>query len=148
MRRREFITFLSGTAIAWPLVARAQQPKTPAVGYVHSGSLDGERRQVDAFRRALNEAGYIEGQNVAIEYRWAEGHFDLVPARSFLTHRDRLPLNFCAPQHMQVCGLSEAGNRQRLSAEVSSHWDQRAPRNDRLSNRPLHPHCYTRQSHG
>jgi len=53
----------------------------PVVGYVHPGSSDGERRQVDAFHRALNEAGYIEGQNVAIEYRWAEGHFDPVPLR-------------------------------------------------------------------
>jgi putative tryptophan/tyrosine transport system substrate-binding protein len=51
----------------------------PVIGYVHPGSLDGERRQVDAFHRALNEAGYTAGQNVAIEYRWAEGHFDRVP---------------------------------------------------------------------
>jgi putative tryptophan/tyrosine transport system substrate-binding protein len=79
MRRREFITFIVGAAAAAPLVASAQQ-STPVVGYVHPGSLDGERRQVDAFHRALDEAGFMEGQNVKIEYRWAEGHFDRVPA--------------------------------------------------------------------
>ena len=57
-----------------------QQPAMPVIGYVHSGSLGGERRQVDAFHRALNEAGYAEGRNLGIEYRWAEGHFDHVPA--------------------------------------------------------------------
>jgi putative tryptophan/tyrosine transport system substrate-binding protein len=77
--RRQFIAALGGATTVWPLAARAQQPM-PVVGYVHPGSLDGERRQVDAFNRALNEAGYTEGQNVAIEYRWAEGHFDRVPA--------------------------------------------------------------------
>jgi len=79
MRRRDFIMLLGGAAAAAPLVASAQQ-STPVVGYVHPGSLDGERRQVDAFHRALDEAGFMEGQNVKIEYRWAEGHFDRVPA--------------------------------------------------------------------
>jgi putative ABC transport system substrate-binding protein len=81
MRRREFISLVGGAAVSSqlrPLDARAQQ-SMPVIGYVHPGSLDGERRQVDAFHRALNEAGYTAGQNVAIEYRWAEGHFDRVP---------------------------------------------------------------------
>jgi putative tryptophan/tyrosine transport system substrate-binding protein len=81
MRRRDFIALSGGAAAAsllCPSGARAQQ-SIPVIGYVHPGSLDGERRQVDAFHRALNEAGFTAGQNVAIEYRWAEGHFDRVP---------------------------------------------------------------------
>jgi putative tryptophan/tyrosine transport system substrate-binding protein len=78
MKRRQFITLAGGAAACWTFGSRAQQP-IPVIGYVHPGSLDGERRQVDAFHQALKEAGFIEGQNVTIEYRWAEGHFDRVP---------------------------------------------------------------------
>ena len=79
MRRREVIALFGAAAsLLRPFDVRAQQ-SMPVIGYVHPGSLDGERRQVDAFHRALNEAGYTAGQNVAIEYRWAEGHFDRVP---------------------------------------------------------------------
>src|SRR5271154_5124622 len=80
LKRREFVALVGGAAVGWPLATRAQQPALPVIGYVHPGSLDGERRQVDAFYRGLKEAGYTEGQNVAIEFRWAEGHFDRVPA--------------------------------------------------------------------
>src|SRR6266700_3273494 len=79
MRRREFIA-LAGGAAAWPLVARAQQPALPMVGYMHGGTRDYETlRNTDAFRQGLRETGYIEDQNITIEYRWAEDHYDRLP---------------------------------------------------------------------
>jgi putative ABC transport system substrate-binding protein len=76
MNRREFITLLGGAAVAWPVVARAEQGAMPIVSFVTNRSAEASVRQAAAFRKGLNETGYVEGQNVMVEYHWLEGHYD------------------------------------------------------------------------
>jgi putative ABC transport system substrate-binding protein len=78
--RRQFIFALTGTGVAGPLTARAQQPALPVVGFISAGSADASARLATAFRKGLNETGYVEGQNVIVEYHWLEGQYDRLPA--------------------------------------------------------------------
>ena len=80
MRRRKFTALAGGIATAWPFVARAQQSTLPVVGFLNSASADGYSSMAAAFKRGLKEAGYVEVQNVTIEYRWADNQYERLPA--------------------------------------------------------------------
>jgi ABC-type uncharacterized transport system substrate-binding protein len=80
MRRRNFIALLGSAAVAWPLAARAQQPAMQVVGFIHPGSADTYARNTAEFRKSLKDTGYVEGQNVTVDYHWLEGQYDRLPA--------------------------------------------------------------------
>jgi putative ABC transport system substrate-binding protein len=96
MRRREFVTILGGAAAAWPLAAGAQQPAMPVVGYLGWRTEAGDASNVEAFRQGLRESGFILGQNVAIEFRWADGQNNRLPALAADLVRRRVNVLVCA----------------------------------------------------
>jgi hypothetical protein len=105
MQRREFIILLGGTALAWPLALRAQQPAIPVIGFLGSASPDTYTVRLRAFRQGLKEEGYIEGQNVAIEYRWAEAHNErLPPPQAGMAIARKKALQ---PKHIAVLGTAD-----------------------------------------
>jgi hypothetical protein len=129
MRRREFITLLGSGAATWPLVAHAQQAALPVVGFIRDGSADTAARYVTAFRKGLSETGYVEGQNVSVEYHWLEGRYDRLPA--LLADLVRRQVTVIATPGQVPSGQncsSDDPDRLRCRRRPSPAWSCRQPR--------------------
>jgi putative tryptophan/tyrosine transport system substrate-binding protein len=120
MRRREFITLIGSAVTTWPFLVRAQQSALPVIGFLNGSSSAGYARMVDAFRQGLKETGYVDGQNVAIEYRWGNGQYDRLPALagdlvrrqvSVIAATSTIPIVFTAGGNPVQLGLVASLNR-------------------------------------
>jgi hypothetical protein len=130
MNRREFISLIGGAAVTWPLAARAQQPAMPVVGFLNSQSPVPFSHMVAGFRRGLSEGDFVEGQNIAIEYRWAEGHYERLPTlANELVRR--------GPAVLVATGGSLACRGPQTSERIGHRYRQQSPMTVTQSMQPL-----------
>jgi ABC-type uncharacterized transport system substrate-binding protein len=122
MQRRDLIKVVAGSLATWPLAARAQQPAMPVVGFMMAGSRAALRDEITAFEAGLKEMGFFEGQNLALEYRFAEGQFDRFPEfASDLVHRQASVIAASSPQGAFAAKAGDDGNPDRLFHRRRSH---------------------------
>jgi putative tryptophan/tyrosine transport system substrate-binding protein len=118
MRRRDFIKLIAGSTVVWPLAAHAQQPM-PVIGFLHAASPGPYAHLMTAFRKGLNEAGFVEGQNVAIEYRWAEAQYDRLPALAADLVRRKVTVIATAGGPLRCVRQGRRRRRYRLSSALA-----------------------------
>src|SRR6516165_4634819 len=120
MRRREFIALSGSAAVAWPLAARAQPPAKPLIGFLNSASSSSYAPMVAAFQDGLNQTGFVDGRNVAIEYHWAEGDYDLLPwfAATLVNHKVAAIISGGGPAALAAKSAATTGRRRRTTRRM------------------------------